>query len=420
LRTITLALLCLGLLYRPGTALAQSSPPLTVDDAVALAIKQNPRLSAAARDIVAARAGARSARALTNPELTFVPGITGPGGSDQELLLSQPLELNGTRAARTGVASAQLRQTRAEATVELRSLVFDTKSAYYELVRAQELHTLALDVLKTAAEFDRITRRQVELGSRPGIDQTQTGIEATRARQQVTLAESQVTIAQAALNTLMGQPPAEPIGPLPPLTMTAETLDSEAALRQALSARAEITADEARRDALRQEARLARAQGRPDLAPQFRATSVTRGLHESGIGIGVTLPFLDYGGRRQRIRQAEAAARAQEDRIASTRARVRQEVEQALARLRAADEVARSYQQGVLDQARHLLEASRVGFQTGQTSIVAVLEAQRTYRSVVSDYTNALAAHALARAELERAVGAVPPDALGAVGSAIK
>src|SRR5439155_18408140 len=107
-----------------------------------------------------------------------------------------------------------------------------------------------------------------------------------------------------------------------------------------------------RRDAFRQEARLARAQARPDLAPQFRATSLTRGFKESGVGVGVTLPLLDYGSRRHRIRQAEESARSQEDRIAATRNQVRQEVEQALARLRASGTVVRDYQAGVLDQAR--------------------------------------------------------------------
>jgi cobalt-zinc-cadmium efflux system outer membrane protein len=163
--------------------MGQPSPPsLSIDDAVRLAIRQNPRVSAAAREVVAARAGVRSARALANPDLVFTPAIT-PGGSDEELLLSQPLELNGTRSARTGIASAQLRQAQAEATVELRSLVFDTKTAYQDLARARERQALALEVLQIAEEFDRITRRQVEIGTRPGIDQTQTEIEVVRARQ---------------------------------------------------------------------------------------------------------------------------------------------------------------------------------------------------------------------------------------------
>jgi outer membrane protein TolC len=339
----------------------------------------------------------------------------------EALLLQQSLELNGTRAARTGVASAQTRAARAEAIVALRGLVFETKTAYYDLARAQELRSLALDLLKAAEELDRIARRQAEVGSRPGIDLTQTGIEVARARQQVTQAESQVTTAQAALNTLMGRSPAESIGPLPSLTVSAQPGavpdESDTAVRQALAARAEIAAAEAARDALHQEARLARAQGRPDLAPQFRAGSVTRGIADAGFGIGITLPLFDYGSRRHHVRQAEEAARAQEDRITAMRNQVRQEVEQALARRRAAEAIIRDYQPGVLDQARRLLEASRTGFQAGATSVIALLEAQRTYRSVQTDYTNALAAYAQAQAELERATGSVPAALLPVAGS---
>src|SRR5438309_1345810 len=81
---------------------------------------------------------------------------------------------------------------------------------------------------------------------------------------------------------------AEPIGPLSPLTFSPETVDNQAAIRQALASRAEISAAEAARDTFQQQARLARAQGRPDLAPQFRATSITRGVQDYGVGIGVT------------------------------------------------------------------------------------------------------------------------------------
>lgn len=410
MRILILVLLCCA----SGTVLAQPSPPpLTVEDAVALAIKNNPRLSAAVREVAAATSGVRSARALVNPEFSFVPAVTNVGGSDEELLVWQPLELNGTRAARAGVADAKRKAAQAQAIVALRDLVFETKSAYYELARARELQALAADLLKVAEEFDRITRRQVELGRRPGIDLAQTGIEVTRAQQQVTLATSQEVTARAALNTLMGRSTAEPIGPLSSLSFTPQPIDEEATMRQALAARAEIAAEEAVAEAFRQEAQLARAEGIPDLAPQFRAENVTRGgIGNAGIGIALTLPLFDYGSRRHRIRQAEEAARAQADRITATQYQVRQEVQQALARLRASEIVLKDYQQGVLDRARRLLEAARIGFQEGQYSITNILEAQRTYRAVQTEYTNALVAHAQARAELERAAGTVAASLL--------
>ena len=390
---------------------AQSAPPLSVEDTVTQAIRNNPRLSAAARDVVAARSGLRSARSLANPEIVFTPALQ-VGGTDQELLIRQPLEINGTRAARTGVAAAQTRRAQAQAVVELRTLVFETKSAYYDLGRAQERAALARESLRFAEEFDRIARQQVELGARPGIEVTQTEIEVARARQQVTLADSVVAAATAALNTRMGRLSDTPIGAVT-LSIPALTVpERESALRQALTARAEITVEEAEADGFRQVARFARADGLPDVAPQFRAGSVIRRFSDSGVGIGITLPLIDYGSRRNRVRQAEELARAQTDRIAAVRAQVRQEIEQALARLRAAGDVVRSYRTGVLEQSRLLLDASRIGFREGKTNIVAVLEAQRTFRAVQTEFANAQADYALALAELERATGAVPASLL--------
>ena len=383
---------------------------------MALAIRQNPRLTAAAREIVASQAGLRSARALSNPNFLFIPSLVGQG-SDEEVLFAQPLELNGTRRARAGVARAGLRQARAGAVVELRNLVSQTKGAYFDLARARELRSLNEELLRTAEEFARITRRQAELGTRPEIDQTQTAIEVTRAAQQLTVAQRDERAATAALNSLMGRAPAEPIADLAPLAEgggAAEPppVDPEAITQQALAARAEIAAQRAAADVFRQEARLERAEGRPDLAPQLRAGAVTRGVKETGIGLGVNLPLIDYGARRNRIRQLQEGARAQDARVAAATNDVRREVDQGLTRLRAADAVVQQYQQGVLAQARRLLEAARVGFQQGAYNVVQLLEAQRTYRAVLTEYANALAAQSEARAELERATGAVPADLL--------
>jgi cobalt-zinc-cadmium efflux system outer membrane protein len=423
LRTLLYCILCLV----PGLAPAQP-PPLTVDEAVALAIQQNPRLAAAAGEVAAARFGVRSAGALTNPSITFTPGLT-PGGSDEEFLAQQPLELNGTRKARRGIAQAQLRRTQAEAVVALRDLVLSTRTAYYELARTRELRSLTQDVLRTAEEFHRGVRRQAEEGLRPEIDPVQTEIEVNRARQQLTLAESQVATAQVTLNTLLGRSPSEPVTVQPLLAeagtpaarepVTLEPIDREQALRQALAARAEITAEEAQRDEFRQQARLARAEGRPDLVPQLRVGSVTRGIADGGVGIGISLPFLDYGARRNRVRQADASARAQDARITAAQNQVRQEVTQAAIRLEASAGIVRQYQQGVLAQARRLLDASLRALQLGApgASILSVLEAQRTYRGVVTEYTTSLADYARARAELERATGAVPAALLPEISS---
>ncbi len=432
----------------PSTA----SPQLTVDEATRVAVQNNPRITAVTRDVGAATSGVRSARALTNPNAFFAPGVTSISGTGEEFLVQQPLEINGTRTARTGIAEAQLRAAKAQSLVTLREVVFAAKSSYYELARAREQASVAREAREVAQEFDRLARRQVEEGVRPGIDLAQTGLEVSRSERQVTLAEGQVAVALAAFNTALGREPSTLVGPLTPLLTAAPPggtkvpgnpgatlppvapvpggtpasapapqnlpaggavdLSTATLLTQSLSARAEIQEAQATGEQFRQEARLARAEGRPDLVPQFRVGYFTRGLQPAndgngaGIGIALTLPILDYGSRRNRIQQAEQAASAQDARVLSVQNEVRGQVTGALARQRAAEEVVRSYPGGALDQARRLLEGSRVGFLEGRTSIVALLEAQRSFRAVQNEYVNALADAAIARAEVERATGA--------------
>lgn len=428
--------------------------PLTVEDAVRLATKGNPRLIATARDVESATSGVRGAQALTNPNAFFAPGVTSISGTGEEFLFQQPLEINGTRAARTGVARAQLRATVAQASVSVRDVVFAAKSAYYELARAREQANVATESLTVAQEFDRIALRQVEEGARAGIDLAQTGLEVSRAQRQVTLADAQTVAALAALNTALGRDPATPVGTLTPLsaqpigsqtpevngapslpgtpvstapvapnTVTAQIpppatgaidLGTATLLNQALSSRAEIQAGQATGEQFRQEARLARAEGRPDLVPQFRVGYFTRGLQPTndgngaGIGIALTLPLLDYGSRRNRVKQAEQAALAQDARVVALQNEIRQQVTQSLARQRAAEAVVRAYPGEALEQAQRLLDGSRVGFREGRTSVVALLEAQRSFRAVQNEYVNALADAAVARAEVERAIGTAP------------
>ena len=397
----------LALCLAPGTALAQSLPPLSIEEAVSQAIRNNPRISASIRHVRASTEGVRAARALANPQVALTPAITS-AGSDEEVLIQQPLEINGARAARAAAAGAKVGQAEAEAMTTLRDVVLAVKSSYYHLVRARERQALSRDLLQSAEEFHRGAVRQVELGARAGIDQTHAAIEVARSRQQLSLAQAEVSVAVAALNTAMGRSPTEPVGALTPFPPPAQSLDPEQAMRRALDARSELAADAALAAEARAEVNLARAQGRPDIAPQLRAERVTRGVAGVGIGLAITLSLLDHGSHRHRIQQAEETARARLDAATATRNRIQQEAAQSVARVQAADSVVRSFNEGLLDQARRLLEASRIGFQAGATNILAVLEAQRSYRAVNMEYIDALGALAQAHVELERATASAP------------
>ena len=400
--------LVMALLIAAPLAAQPPPPSLMLDEAVRLAVQRNRRLAAARREVTAGALGVRSASALSNPNLVFTPSLSGGGaGSDTELILSQPLEINGTRTARRGAASARQRQIVSEGQITLNDIVFNVRTAYLELVRAREQVALSRDAVTLTEQLDRLTQRQVELGSRPAIEATQTRIELTRAREQVALAAAEVRTREATLNALLDRPVSEPVGavalpnqdglaPLPPLA------ESE---KLATARRPEIPAAQAGADVFRQEGRLVRAEGVPDIAPQFRADSVTRGVQNAGFGVGISLPFLDYGSRKNRLRQVEESAHAEEERVAAVQTQIRAEVAEAVTQWEAAAAV-RILAREVRDDSRRLLDASRLGYEEGRTSLLAVLDAQRTFRATETEFLNAQTNYALARAKWERATAA--------------
>src|SRR5262249_33206489 len=158
-----------------------------------------------------------------------------------------------------------------------------------------EVSALQSESVAIAEEFERIARRQVELGSRPGIDLTQLQVELTRARQSQLQARAGVRLSAANLNTLMGRAPDTPVAAVSHLVFTPPPSESQPSVQTALSQRAEVAAQQAQLEALRQQSRLIRAEGRPDLVVGGRLESFTRSPRTGGVGVGITLPFLDYG-----------------------------------------------------------------------------------------------------------------------------
>jgi outer membrane protein, heavy metal efflux system len=387
------------------------APALSLQAAVEEALTRHPRIEAAARSVEASRAGVRSARAPANPTFYVSPWVDTVNGTTEELLLNQPLEINGTRAARTRRASAEARRADAEARRVRADVVFQVRHAYIEVARQRELREGEQANLRLLEETDRLTARQVELGSRPGIERAQTAIEVARARQRVRLTEGREQAAVAAMNAALGRLPDTPLGALDPLSSfavgEAMAAPEREAMHAALMSRPEITAATAERDAFRAEAGLHRAEGRPDIAPQFRIQSFTRGISRDdyGASVAVTLPVFDWGGRRERIRQAEAQAQAEEARIRAVENEIRREVAEARARWEAARQILEGFRSDILAQSERLAEASRKGLQTGVVTLLGTLEAQRTLLAVRSEYVQAMADAALARTELERAMG---------------
>ena len=135
---------------------------------------------------------------------------------------------------------------------------------------------------------------------------------------------------------------------------------------------------------------------RNEIAPAPRFNGVT-------VGLSVPLKFsnLNKGtvqAAKYRIQQAEARYRQAE-------LEVQTEVLQNLRQYLSLAEQVRRYETGLLEKAKSVIDGKIYSYDRGETPLLEVLNAQRTYDDLRTAYIETLYDHAAALVELERSAG---------------
>jgi outer membrane protein TolC len=221
-----------------------------------------------------------SARSTTNNPITsFTPSLT----SSLQAIFSQPL----LRNFKLDAPRAQLeiaRRNRTIADVQLRERTFsvaaDAEAAYWALVTANNAMDVQQRSLDLALELERTNRARVDVGQSPPLDLVSARAEVAQRRENLIVARTRALQAEDLLRTIVLDPKRadywsvrlEPADRVPPISAPP---DVDAAVRRALSERADIV--EARRVIENSETSvlLARNETLPDLRAQV--TYLTNG-----------------------------------------------------------------------------------------------------------------------------------------------
>lgn len=446
-----------------------AEPEVALEELIRRAIANSPQLPIARETLEAARQRLSAARSPGNPTLQVVPGAGNRVARDEEVILSQPLDLFGRRRARAGVFAAELRRAEAQSTLAERALVVTVKNNAAELFAAQEAESLAQVQVEIAQLFRDAAARRAELGDVPQVQVQRAELEFLRVQNELSNAQADRLSRRAALNQLVGQAPETPLrvalplasgltgllrlrpGPLrpdangvgqalPPLDTTPATgnqpTDSQVpvigassqvgsdlvALRSQLLpgalTRPDIVGAQMSLEARRAQVQLLRRERLPSIELQARRSSVT-GSGSTALRAVIVMPLFDFGSNKGERRALEAEARAQEATIKLLRSQVTTQVEQALLRVQQQQQTVERFRSGILPQTLDLLRKTQIGYAQGASSYLEVLDAQRTLRQVQTDYLQALVGTRTSEALLESALGATPPTLSGAFSNSV-
>jgi len=393
-----MALLACLVLSHP--ALAED---LSLEQAIKQALERNPTIAAGQLSAGAARESARGARALANPDLLVAPSVIGTAGSDSAVLLTQPLEINGSRTARSRIAAREADAASCDARIVSREIVLKVKQLYWDTVRAQQVVRLNVDNVSYLEALDKAARKQLEVGKSPGSQVIKSEVELARARQELAQAQLDLENGLLELATLLGRRSHAGFTAADPLIFAEPAIDRGALVTTALERRPEVLAAAAQSEAAQGQVAAARAKLIPDIELQARKASFDS--DEGGVALAVTLPVLDWGSVKAERRSAGMAVAARQKQLEAARNAVVLDVEQAVRAIATAARVVREYEGGIMDKSARLADMAQKGYEKGATSYLEVLEAQRTLRSVRTAYYSALADHAKALAQLDWASG---------------
>lgn len=434
----------------PSTA----RPVTTIEDAVALALRESPLLKAATatRNAAAARVGI--ARAETRPTLSanaFVSGGTLPnivqspslpvptmimglprgGYADQNLMLMYPLYTGGRLTAMIRQAEAMRDTSEAERAAKRQEVALLVRVAYHETLARRAVAAAARAVVTESEERLRADRARGEQGRIPAYFVDQDEADLAAARQTVTDAERDAELSLAALKTAMGLSVSAPLelgetttAPLLAALVSEMTAGKSVApdaapevVVQALWSRAqkerpELWAQASRVASARSGERAAGAQYRPQVNA-FVMGDALRGAGQTGTtgvtyGLAASVPLLDGGSGRARKDEARAMREEQEAEESRTRLAIEQEVNEAYRRATTAEQNVATAT-AALTSAKAAYKAADARYQAGRSVLSELLGVSAQRIRAETELLRALLERDVTQDQLRRAVGVLLP-----------
>lgn len=407
-----------------------SEQPLDYDSFIREVLQANLDYAAQRYNVDIAKAQLGAARLLPNPtialdgnrDLTYHNKYATGSNGEPALLrqvesrsvgITETLQLGGKRKWRVRVADETYRAAAATVDDFFRNLKIDASEAFADALATQR----TVDSLRIAAtylaELTQAQETRFHDGDIGEADLIQTRLDELQFRNDLSKAEDDAEQARVALSTFLGHNRGQTRFIVKGhLEQSARSYDLGALISQALVNRPDLVALRHSRDAAQSSLMLAKRQIIPDVdvGVQYaynggvtlnNPIDPTPAFHQLDLTLSIPVPLFDRG------QYGVSAARAQAD-----QAQVQLEAAEMKAEvaIRTADEQYRSaftrvqsFKSDILKSTQILLDARRYSYEHGGSTLLELLDAQRSANDIQQAYQDALADLAKALLELQRA-----------------
>ncbi|MBM4054399.1 MAG: TolC family protein [Planctomycetes bacterium] len=387
----------------------QEEKYLTIEDAVTIAITNNPIILSKKHTAEAAQGKIKQAKLIPNPEITlFTEEMPtekiGLHQSQNMVSLSQKLEIGGKRGLRTDVAKKEKNILNLETQTAILNITAQTKKAFFDLLTAQDELNLAKKNVEIVMKSKNLSDKKFKAGEISKLGVLKAEVELSNAKTNVVEAERNMFDATKRLQTVMGTT-GMPLQKLVPVSATgAPPLKLEKLEELLLKNYPALQAQKNVVTLSLLKVKEAKRKNIPDVDVSlgYKRLSVT---DDDTIQAGISLPLPFFNRNQGNIIEAEKLSHKAKDDEAAVRHELLLQLDNAYSLYASTRELVRSFIDAIVPQAEESLKMSKQGYEHGEYDFLEVLDAQRTLINANASYLKALNNLFTSMTEIERLVG---------------
>jgi cobalt-zinc-cadmium efflux system outer membrane protein len=403
----SVALACIAIPSQASDHLdAEAITALTLETALNLAMRHNPDIAVAERELEAIEGTKTQAGIRPNPSISASIQDTRSDARQTYLQLNQEIELGNKREARIEAADAVYKKSTAELDSKKAEIHANVVNAFYKVLAAQERLKLSQSSFEIASQALDAAAKRVKAGKSSPVEETKSKIAQSSAKIELNQATSQLSSARKRLTALWGS--ASPaferaqgnvediptVASLNDLTISLESAPSISIAKLEINARDGIT-------------KVEQSKATPNITLSAGVVNNQElgGRNQALLGLSVPIPIFDRN--QGHLQEAISRQYKAQDALIALKTQMEANLAFQYERLNAARQTSKSIHNEILPGAQSAFDAATKGFQVGKFNYLDVLDAQRTLFQAKSQYIEALLDAHQAVAEIERILGDV-------------
>ena len=382
----------------PGVSL---DVPLSSDDAVAIAVWNNPQLRADLATIGLAEADLIDAGLLRNLRLDVLIPV---GAKPFELLLNLPIEVFWQRSRRIAASQQALNQLAQSLIQNGLNTARDARWAHADVVQAVGRAAVAKQSAELRKRVSQLTEARLRAGDINELEAIAAKTESASAVEQLTRFEHETQLVTERLRAVLGvsvERPSLRVSQLPPATNVPPPI--ETLLETAMEARPDLRAAELAIGTATKRANWERSRV---LLLSVQLSSKEVGTNGVLTGPGASLELPIFNRNQGLIARADAEVQVASQQYVALKQRVAFEVAEAREQVVQALDALRTIRGQVLPPLQRAVALAEDQYKRGDVAYLFVLEQNRSLIDMQLRIVDSEAAIRRAQAQLERCVGA--------------